>query len=162
MSITEMYALPKYDEIDPTPIVTPFYLVFFGMMVADMGYGLLMLIGTIIALKYLKFDDGMKKMIKFFHYLSYPTIAFGAIYGSFFGDLIPLPKLIDTTADVMTILVLSVVFGAIQIFFALGVKAYVLIRAGKPLEAIMGNYINIIRVTCRWYDGEYTDAWNNR
>ena len=137
MSITEMYALPKYDEIDPTPIVTPFYLVFFGMMVADMGYGLLMLIGTIIALKYLKFDDGMKKMIKFFHYLSYPTIAFGAIYGSFFGDLIPLPKLIDTTADVMTILVLSVVFGAIQIFFALGVKAYVLIRAGKPLEAFM-------------------------
>lgn len=137
MSITEMYALPKYDEIDPTPIVTPFYLVFFGMMVADMGYGLLMLIGTIIALKYLKFDDGMKKMIKFFHYLSYPTIAFGAIYGSFFGDLIPLPKLIDTTADVMTILVLSVVFGAIQIFFALGVKAYVLIRAGKSLEAFM-------------------------
>lgn len=137
MSITEMYALPKYDEIDPTPLVTPFYLVFFGMMVADMGYGLLMLIGTIIALKYFKFDDGMKKMIKFFHYLSYPTIAFGAIYGSLFGDLIPLPKLIDTSADVMTILALSVVFGAIQIFFALGVKAYVLIRAGKPLEAFM-------------------------
>ena len=52
-----MYALPKYDEIDPTPIVTPFYLLFFGMMVADMGYGLLMLIGTFIALKFLNLDD---------------------------------------------------------------------------------------------------------
>lgn len=137
-SVTEMYALPKYDYIDPTPFVTPFYLVFFGMMVADMGYGLLMLIGTFLALKFFHFDDGMKKMIKFFHYLGYPTIAFGALYGSFFGDLIPnLPRVIDTSNDVMTILGLSVVFGAIQIFFGLGIKAVVLIRAGKPLDAFM-------------------------
>lgn len=136
--VTTMYALPKYNEVDPTPVVTPFYLVFFGMMVADMGYGLLMLIGTILALKLFKFDDGMKKMIKFFHYLSYPTIAFGAIYGSFFGDLFPnLPRLLDTSTDVMSILALSVVFGAIQIFFGLGMKAYVLCKLGKPLDALM-------------------------
>ena len=136
--VTTMYALPKYNEVDPTPVVTPFYLVFFGMMVADMGYGLLMLIGTILALKFFKFDDGMKKMIKFFHYLSYPTIAFGAIYGSFFGDLFPnLPRLLDTSTDVMSILALSVVFGAIQIFFGLGMKAYVLCKLGKPLDALM-------------------------
>eukprot|EP00828_Plagiopyla_frontata_P021715 TRINITY_DN2829_c0_g1_i14.p1 TRINITY_DN2829_c0_g1~~TRINITY_DN2829_c0_g1_i14.p1 ORF type:complete len:633 (+),score=85.96 TRINITY_DN2829_c0_g1_i14:1212-3110(+) len=137
-SVTEMYALPRYDFIDPTPYVTPFYLVFFGMMVADMGYGLLMLIGTILALKFFNFDDGTKKMIKFFHYLSYPTIAFGAVYGAFFGDLLPnLPKLIDTTNDVMTILALSVVFGAIQIVFGLVIKAVVLIKMGKPLDAFM-------------------------
>lgn len=137
-SVTEMYALPRYDFIDPTPFVAPFYLIFFGMMVADMGYGLLMLIGTIIALKYFHFDDGMKRMIKFFHYLSYPTIAFGAIYGAFFGDLLPnLPKLIDTNKDVMTVLAMSVVFGAIQIVFGLCIKGAVLIKAGKPLDAFM-------------------------
>ncbi|WP_394903671.1 V-type ATP synthase subunit I [Clostridium butyricum] len=137
--VTSMYALPKYNEVDPTPVVAPFYLIFFGMMVADMGYGLLMLIGTILALKFFNFDDGMKKMVKFFHYLSYPTIAFGAIYGAFFGDLfkLQLPRLLDTNTDVMSILALSVVFGAIQIFFGLGMKAYVLCKLGRPLDALM-------------------------
>lgn len=136
--VTAMYALPKYNEVDPTPVVTPFYLIFFGMMVADMGYGCLMLIGTILALKFLNFDDGMKKMIKFFHYLSYPTIAFGAIYGSFFGDLLPnLPRLLNTSTDVMSILALSVVFGVIQIFFGLAMKVYVLCKLGRPLDALM-------------------------
>ncbi|HHV72992.1 MAG TPA: V-type ATP synthase subunit I, partial [Clostridia bacterium] len=50
-SITTMYGLPKYNEIDPTPLLAPFYLFFFGMMVADLGYGLIMLVGTLIALK---------------------------------------------------------------------------------------------------------------
>lgn len=77
-------------------------------------------------------------MIKFFHYLSYPTIAFGAIYGSFFGDLLPnLPKLLNTSTDVMSILTLSVVFGVIQIFFGLGMKVYVLCKLGRPLDALM-------------------------
>ena len=135
-SITEMYSTPRYDEIDPTPLLTPFYLIFFGMMVADMGYGLLMILATGYALKKFKFDEGTRKFIKFFFYLGFPTIGFGAIYGAFFGDLIPnLPKLIDTNKDITTILILSIVFGAIQIFCGLGIKAYMLIKAGKPLDA---------------------------
>lgn len=135
--VTSMYALPKYNDIDPTPFVTPFYLIFFGMMVADAGYGLLMLIGTLCALKFFRFEDGTKKMIKFFMYLSFPTIVFGLIYGSFFGDLLPINGLIDTNTDVMTILAMSVVFGAIQIIFGLFIKAALLIRVGKKLEALI-------------------------
>lgn len=136
-SVTSMYALPKYNDIDPTPFVTPFYLAFFGMMVADAGYGILMLLGALGALKLFNFDDEAKKMVKFFMYLSFPTIVFGLIYGSFFGDLIGIKGLIDTNKDVMTILAMSVVFGAIQIVFGLFIKAAVLIRAGKKLEAFM-------------------------
>ena len=136
-NITEMYSLPKYNEIDPTPLLAPFFLIFFGMMVADSGYGLLVLIGSVLALKFLNLDDKQKGFAKFFMYLSIPTIIFGIIYGSFFGDFINLDKvrLIDPSKDVNTILVLSVVFGVIQIFFGLGIKAYVLIRDGKPLDA---------------------------
>ena len=50
-SLTSMYALPKYNEVDPTPYLAPFYLAFFGMMVADAGYGIIMLIATTIVLK---------------------------------------------------------------------------------------------------------------
>ena len=137
-NITEMYSLPRYNEIDPTPLLAPFFLIFFGMMVADAGYGLLILIGSLVALKVFNLDDSQKQFAKFFMYLSIPTIIFGFIYGSFFGDFINLDgvKLIDPSKDVNTILVASVVFGVIQIFFGLGIKAYVLIRDGRPLDAL--------------------------
>lgn len=136
-SITEMYSLPKYDEIDPTPLLTPFYLLFFGMMIADIGYGLLLLIATMLALKVFKLDDEKKKFVKFFALLSLPSILFGVIYGSFFGDAIAIPRFIDPNKDINTILLLSVGFGVIQIFFGLAIKAYMLIRDGKPLDALM-------------------------
>ena len=136
-AVTGMYSLPKYNDIDPTPFVTPFYLTFFGMMVADAGYGLLMLISTLLSLKFFKFEENTKKMVKFFMYLSFPTITFGLMYGSVFGDVIKFKGLIDTGKDFMTILVLSLAFGVIQIFFGLGIKAVLLIRIGKYSEAFM-------------------------
>lgn len=138
-SVTGMYSYPKYNEIDPTPLLAPFYLIFFGMMVADAGYGLLVLIGSIVALKYFKLSDGMKDFARFFFYLSFPTIFFGAIYGSFFGDVITLPtQIIDTNKDVMTIVYLSLGLGVIQIFFGLFIKVYSLVRIGKSKEALLG------------------------
>ena len=137
-SVTSMYSYPKYNEIDPTPLLAPFYLIFFGMMVADVGYGLLVLIGSALALKLFKLEDSMKDFVKFFFYLSFPTIFFGAIYGSFFGDLITLPtQIINTNTDVMTIVVLSLGLGVIQIFFGLFIKAYSLIRIGKTKDALL-------------------------
>ncbi|WP_291649185.1 V-type ATP synthase subunit I [Clostridium sp.] len=137
-SVTGMYSYPKYNQIDPTPLLAPFYLIFFGMMVADVGYGLLVLIGAALALKFLKLDEGKKDFAKFFLYLSFPTIFFGAIYGSFFGDVIKLPtQIIDTNKDVMTIVILSLALGVIQIFFGLFIKVYSLIRIGKAKDALL-------------------------
>lgn len=137
-SVTGMYSYPKYNQIDPTPLLAPFYLIFFGMMVADVGYGLLVLIGAALALKFLKLDEGKKDFAKFFLYLSFPIIFFGAIYGSFFGDIITLPtQIIDTNKDVMTIVILSLALGVIQIFFGLFIKVYSLIRIGKAKDALL-------------------------
>lgn len=135
-NITEMYSTPRYDEIDPTPFVTPFYLLFFGMMVADIGYGLIQLIVTAVALKCFNLDEEKRKFVKFFYYLSFPIIGFGILYGSFFGGIMEMPwRLLDPNKDVTTILIVSVVFGAVQIFFGLGIKAYMLLKAGKPKDA---------------------------
>lgn len=137
-SVTGMYSYPKYNEIDPTPLLTPFYLIFFGMMVADAGYGLIVLIGSFLALKFLKLSDSMKDFAKFFFYLSFPTIFFGLIYGSFFGDAVKLPtQLIDTNKDVMTIVVLSLTLGVIQIMLGLFIKVYGLVRIGKGKDALL-------------------------
>ena len=134
-SVTVMYSMPKYDEIDPTPLLTPFYLLFFGMMIADVGYGLLLFIGTFIALKFLQFSKGMRNNLKFFHLLSYPSILWGLVYGSFFGIEMPF-VLLSTSNDANTILLISVIFGIIQIMFGLGVKAYLLLRDKNALGAI--------------------------
>ncbi|MGX7394877.1 V-type ATP synthase subunit I [Carnobacterium mobile] len=121
-SVTEMYSLPKYDDIDPTPFMMPFYLVFFGMMSADLGYGLVLLIGTYLAQKFFNLERGMAKFLRFFHLLSYSVIIWGLIYGSFFGYELPF-QLLSTTSDVITILVLSVVFGFIQLVYGLVINS---------------------------------------
>ena len=76
-NLTEMYALPKYNEIDPTPLFTPFYIVFFGMMGADVGYGLILLLGTLFTLKFVNLNKKMKLMVQFFFYLSFSVIIWG-------------------------------------------------------------------------------------
>lgn len=126
-SITAMYNLPKYNEIDPTPFLAPFYLLFFGMMAADVGYGLLLWLATFAVLKFTEVSPAMKKNMRFFHLLSYPTIIWGLIYGSFFGAALPV-VLLSTTNDVITILILSVIFGITQIFFGLGINTYLKLR----------------------------------
>lgn len=116
--ITEMYSLPKYNEKDPTPYLAPFYFTFFGMMVADLGYGLLMFILTGLALKLFNVDPGMKRFLKFFNILGVAVSIWGLIYGSFFAYELPI-QLISTTDDVMTILILSVAFGFVTVLTGL-------------------------------------------
>ncbi|EOL44170.1 V-type ATP synthase subunit I [Enterococcus caccae] len=146
--LTEMYSLPKYDEIDPTPIMTPFYMVFFGMMVADIGYGLLMFLGALLVLKLMILPRGMKRFADFFLILSFPTIIWGFIYGSFFGGALPkvlfgiqLPfPILSTTEDVNTILILSVIFGFIQLLTGLMVNGIELTKRKRYLDSISESF----------------------
>ena len=134
--MTEMYSMPRYNEIDPTPFFAPFYFVFAGIMVGDFGYGLLVFLGTLFALKTFKLTDKKRRFIKFFNYLSISTMIFGLVFGSFFGGIIKLPSLIDPAEDSTLLVILSLILGGIHIFFALGIKAYMNIRDGKPKDAL--------------------------
>ncbi len=139
-SLTEMYAMPRYNEIDPTPLFAPFYFIFAGMMVGDIGYGLILLIGCIIGLKIFNLDKGTRRMAGFLLLLSISTIIWGVVYGSFFGDLLgdsfPYKPFINPSEDYMKMIGLSLGLGVFHIFFALGIKAYMYFRDGKPLDAL--------------------------
>lgn len=140
-NIVEMYSLPLYKEVDPTPILSVFYFIFFGMMLSDAGYGLIMVIASVIAIKMIK-DPEKKKNFKLFFYAGISTVIWGAIYGGWFGDLfsnylgIKIPYLIDPPKSITQILIISVVFGLIHIYIGLGMKAYILIRDGQWKDAI--------------------------
>ncbi len=140
-SVVEMYSLPLYKEIDPTPILSIFYFLFFGMMLSDAGYGLIMVIVSSIALKKVK-DTAKRNTFKLFLFAGISTVIWGAMYGGWFGDLfsnylgIKIPYLIDPAKGITQILILSVIFGLVHIFVGLGLKAYILIRSGQLKDAI--------------------------
>ena len=82
---TEMYGMPVYSEFDPTPILAPFYLLFFAMCLGDAGYGIvLLLFGLMLNKGWLKVGmfDGLGNIIAL---LGAGTIVVGTVLGTFFG-----------------------------------------------------------------------------
>ncbi|MDO5695906.1 MAG: V-type ATP synthase subunit I [Eubacteriales bacterium] len=135
--VTATYAMPRYNELDPTPWLAPFYALFFGMMSADAGYGLLMLVLCALGLKMFNLKPGMKKNVKFFLIVSIFTLFWGVIYNSYFGFKLEfMPQVLDMGTQAMPILLLSVAMGAIHLFTGLALKGYMLIRDGHALDAV--------------------------
>ena len=132
-NVVATYALPKYSELDPTAIVAPFYTIFTGFMIGDLGYGLLGVIAILLALKLKDFPKETEQTLKLFLRISISASVFGFIFGSVFGGIIDVPfGWIDTTQDINQLITLSIVIGAISLFFALGVKGFMAIRDGRP------------------------------
>lgn len=148
--ITEMYSLPTPDGIDPTPMMTPFFILFFGMMLADAGYGLVLFLLCFIGLKKLKPDEGfLKSAMKIGVSCGLSTMFWGIMYGGYFGNLIPqlaqswfgktitMPMVLDPLNNPMSVMVLSFILGAIHLFTGMGIKIYMMAKRGHLLDALM-------------------------
>jgi len=105
------------------------------MMVADLGYGILMLFVTTFALKKLTLSKGVARFMKLFQYLSVSTIIWGLIYGSCFGAQLPF-YLLSPSKDFMAIFGISMVFGGIQLFTGLFLAAKENIKKKDYLQAV--------------------------
>lgn len=147
-TITEMYALPLASDIDPTPVMSIFYYLFFGMMLSDAGYGLLLVLGSWFLIKKCRPEPGMRRNLQLFFCCGVATIFWGLAFGSFFGDAIPLisgtffghevnlPRLLDPMTQAVELLVLSLVLGFLQIMVGMGCKFYVQWRSGDRWGAV--------------------------
>lgn len=147
-AITEMYSLPNSHSIDTNWAIGLFFFIFFGMMLSDAGYGLVLLIGGLCGAKFLDVGDGAKRMMRMIGICGVSTIFWGALYGSWFGDVIPkiaetffgktveIPMLIDPLNEPMTVLIMSCVFGVIHLFVGMGIKAYIMIKRGDKWGAL--------------------------
>ena len=126
--VTEMYALPVYGTVDPNPLMAPFFILFYGIMMADMGYGILMVLGAIFMIKKLRAKGGMRNFAELLFYCGISTFIMGAVTGGFFGDFLTqlisiispgtefsLPALFTPMNDTIAILGGSLVLGFIQI-----------------------------------------------
>ena len=84
--VTDMYSLPAYGTVDPNPLMAPFFLLFYGLMMADMGYGLVMIAAALVGLKKLKPRGGSLAFCQLLLYGGVSTFIFGALTGGLFGN----------------------------------------------------------------------------
>ncbi len=88
--ITQMYGLPNYQGLDPTPFLAPFFFLFFAFCLSDVGYGLALILGCLWALKKFRMGIQGKNFFRLFLYGGIGAVVLGAFTGSWFGNLFDL------------------------------------------------------------------------
>jgi V/A-type H+-transporting ATPase subunit I len=124
--ITRMFSLPNYTELDPTPLLAPFFMLFFGLCFGDGGYGFLILLACTLLKK--KVSPDMRPILTLFQYLGGTTIVIGTLTGTFFGvALVDIPAFKAVKDYFLTsdnLMKISIVVGLVHIVFGKCVAAY--------------------------------------
>ena len=138
-SIIAMYSLPNYRGIDPTLVMTPFFICFFGMMVSDAGYGVLMGIIAALAVKLLKPRGTIGDIAKILVAGGAATLFWGVLYGGWFG--INVPAILFAPMDKpLEMMILCVGLGMVHIIASLCVAAYMNFKRHKPMDAVFDQF----------------------
>lgn len=144
--ITNMFSAPNYHEGDPNGIMAPWYWLIFGMMMGDVGYGLMMVVLILLVKKFMKLGEEGRKLMNVMLYSSITTMLCGVIFGSYFGETWH-PLLFSPMEDPVSMLLLTLLVGVAHIFTGLGVKIYRNIRSGKVLDALFDQVSWILLIT---------------
>lgn len=158
-SVLRMYALPVYGGLDPTAAVTPFYILLFGIMLSDAGYGLVIALACALGLRLIKGKTTLKDSLRVYFWCGLSTAFWGFLFGTFFGDAVSVvsstyfgsdfalkPIWFDPVKEPLTLLVISVAIGYIQSMAALLIKAYDLLRQKQFFSAFfdVGSWIFVL------------------
>jgi V/A-type H+/Na+-transporting ATPase subunit I len=136
--ITEQYSLPNSKGVDPNLIMTPFFIAFFGMMVSDAAYGLILTAVSAFVLLKMKPEGGLKKIMGIMFWGGISTFLWGAAFGGWIGGLIPAKAwLFDPMKEPFKMMGLSLGLGVLHLYCGIGLQAYRNIRDGNILDAIL-------------------------
>mgnify|MGYP002570168864 CR=1 FL=1 len=148
--VTEMYSLPAYNNVDPNPLMAPFFILFYGIMLADMGYGVLMIAAAVVVLAKAKPRKGMRNFFELMLWCGISTTIWGAITGGLFSDaplqiariINPdttwqgLPALFTPLNDTIMILIGAMCLGFVQIITGMVVSVTIKVRRGEIFSAV--------------------------
>ncbi|MGL5206286.1 MAG: V-type ATP synthase subunit I [Acidaminococcaceae bacterium] len=134
-AVTEMYSRPKIGSLDPSFMMAPWHFIFFGMMLSDAGYGLVLTILLFIVLKVLKPEGGVGKLVTVIFFGSISTIFWGAMFGGWFG-LEFNPILLSPMNEPLKMLALCFGLGAVHIILGVCMKMYLEIKRGQLWNAV--------------------------
>ena len=148
--VTNMYSLPAYGSVDPNPLMAPFFIIFYGLMMADMGYGLLMIIAAVVALTKIKPREGSLCFCQLLLYGGISTFIMGALTGGLFGDapyqLVHmfdpastwegLPYLFNPVNNSSLVLYGAMVLGVIHLNTGMAVSFYLKAKRGSIMDGL--------------------------
>ena len=156
-AVTNLYSLPAYGTIDGTPLMAPFYFIFFGMMLSDTVYGAVLALGAWAFLKYMKPRGMMENLAKVLLMGGISTIFMGLLFGTCAGVSWPVIfrgtalentfPIIDSSADPIAMLALCAAMGIIQMFYAVFIAAYSCIKHRDWAGAIVDNLSWVFIIT---------------
>lgn len=148
--VTDMYSLPAYGSLDPNPLMAPFFILFYGLMMADMGYGLLMVIAALVAMRKIKPRRGSLSFCQLLLWGGISTFICGALTGGFFGDALvkigqilgkpagwgELPALFSPMTDSMMVLIGAMVLGLVHLNTGMVINFVKKTKRGQLADAI--------------------------
>ncbi len=149
--VLKMYSYPKYGTYDPTFIMGIFYCLIFGIMFADVGYGLILSAACFGIVKLLKPRESMKRFLLMFGYCGISCMLMGALFGGYMSDM---PQeimanimgienhpsfalLLDPLSNPLGFLVVSIIIGGVHLISGMAIKMYVTWRDGHRLDAVL-------------------------
>ena len=143
-SVTNMYTPPTYHEVDPNPVMSVFYFIIFGFMVADIGYGVLLMLAGLFALFALKQRSGVKTMLQMFGFCGISATVVGALFGSCFSYQL-YPGVIPNPSEYpMVMIIVSLILGVAHILAGVGCKMAVKYKHNQKLAAWLADFPWII------------------
>lgn len=138
-AVTDMYAVPSSKGFDPNLLMSIFYFLIFGMMMADVAYGLILTFGALVVLKLKKPTGMFKKITTVIMICGISTSLWGVFFGNIFS-IEGIPSVINPLDDAMTMLIMTLAIGVIHLLVGLGIGAYTSIMRGKILDAIFDKF----------------------
>jgi V/A-type H+-transporting ATPase subunit I len=141
-SLTDLYGRPRYGDVDPTPFVAPFFFLFFGICIGDVGYGIVLMLACWLIKTRLDVAPGVKKFMDLFIYGGVASIIAGIPTRSYFalaeGSLpafLRYTPVLDLPDDATTFLVFSVALGVVHVLLGVLINAYSYVKHGDPGRA---------------------------
>ena len=138
-AVVSGFALPAHGAIDPSAVMMPFFACFFGMMVSDAGYGLMMAILIPIMVKLMKPSEGGKKIFWILAGGGISTLLWGVLYNTWFG-FAPFPSVFDPINNSLPVMAVCIGIGALHLFAGLILGMVQNFRKGQPLDALYDQF----------------------
>ncbi|MFH2105226.1 MAG: V-type ATP synthase subunit I [Parcubacteria group bacterium] len=150
-AVTGIYGLPKSSEVDPTPFLSIFFIIFFGLCLTDAGYGLVLMVLTYSAIKILKIPKENQRLLRLLMYGGFVTFIVGVLTGGWFGIVLEdLPanldwlvkglmtvRLINPIENPIVMLGLSFALGYIHIIYGIAIDMWWKIKNGDVKDGIL-------------------------
>jgi V/A-type H+-transporting ATPase subunit I len=145
--------LPSYRSYDPTPFIGIFFPIFFGMILGDVGYGLLLLAGALVMLMLYRTHRNLRDAALILLVSSCYAVVFGFLYGECFGGsaggwrLLEKTCVIERSRSIMPMLVFSLSIGVVHITLGLALGLWSAMRR-KAIRESLAKLVNILLLFC--------------